>query len=71
MDWEFHTQLLSGGEELLIAEEENKQKEIRTRDLVFGLLDLSVALFFFVRERGIIFFVGEPPNGIANFPLRE
>ena len=33
---------------LTIAEEDQKEKETHLRDLVFGLLDLSVAIFFFV-----------------------
>ena len=41
-------ELLSGEEVLTIAEEDQKQKESHLRDLVFGLLDLSVAMFFFV-----------------------
>ena len=41
-------ELLSGEEVLTIAEEEQRQKESHLRDLVFGLLDLSVAMFFFV-----------------------
>ena len=41
-------ELLSGEEVLTIAEEDQKQKESILRDMVFGLLDLSVALFFFV-----------------------
>ena len=41
-------ELLSGEEVLTIAEENQKQKESHLRDLVFGLLDLSVAMFFFV-----------------------
>ena len=40
-------ELLSGEELLTIAEEDNKQKETRFRDLVFGLLDCSIAMFFF------------------------
>lgn len=39
-------ELLSGEEILTIAETDNKQKQTRARDLVFGLLDLSVLLFF-------------------------
>lgn len=39
-------ELLSGEEVLSIAEEERRQKETRVRDLVFGLLDCSVAMFF-------------------------
>ena len=48
-------ELLSGDELLSIAEEEGRQKENRVRDLVFGLLDCSVAMLFFLPlfgERG-------------------
>ena len=41
-------ELLSGEEVLTIAQEDQKQKESQLRDLVFGLLDLSVIIFFFV-----------------------
>ena len=41
-------ELLSGDELLTLAEEDNKQKETRTRTLIFGLLDLSVAMFLFL-----------------------
>lgn len=41
-------ELLSGDELLTIAEEDSKQKENRLRDLVFGLLDCSAAMFFFL-----------------------
>ena len=41
-------ELLSGDEVLTIAEEDRKQKETHFRDLVFGLLDCSVAMFFFL-----------------------
>lgn len=41
-------ELLSGDELLSIAEEEGRQKENRVRDLVFGLLDCSVAMLFFL-----------------------
>ncbi len=41
-------QLLSGEEVLTIAQEDHKQKTSHLRDLVFGLLDLSVILFFFL-----------------------
>ena len=41
-------ELLSGEELLTIAQDESKQKENHFRDLVFGLLDISVALFFFM-----------------------
>ena len=48
-------ELLSGSELLNIAENDNKQKQNRFRDVVFGLLDVSAVLFFFVpffAERG-------------------
>ena len=41
-------ELLSGEEILTIAEEDRIQKEAHLRDMVFGLLDLSVAMAFFV-----------------------
>ncbi len=41
-------ELLSGDELLTIAEEDTKQKEKHLRDLVFGLLDCSIAMFFFL-----------------------
>ena len=41
-------ELLSGDELLTIAEEDTKQRETLFRDLVFGLLDLSKAMFFFL-----------------------
>lgn len=41
-------ELLSGDEILILAEEDNKQKEKHFRDLVFGLLDCSIAMFFFL-----------------------
>ena len=41
-------ELLSGEEVLTIAEEDQKQKESILRDMVFGLLDLSIAMFFFI-----------------------
>lgn len=41
-------ELLSGEELLNIAEEDHKQKERHFRDLVFGLLDSSIAIFFFL-----------------------
>ncbi len=40
--------LLSGDELLTLAEEDTKQKEKHFRDLVFGLLDCSMAMFFFL-----------------------
>jgi len=41
-------ELLSGDELLTIAEEDTKQKERHYFDLVFGLLDCSIAMFFFL-----------------------
>ena len=41
-------ELLSGQEVLTIAEEDQKHKEAALRDMVFGLLDLSTAMVFFV-----------------------
>jgi len=46
--WVTIDELLSGQQVLTIAEEENKQKERHFRDLVFALLDLSCAMFFFL-----------------------
>ena len=40
--------LLSGAEALNIAEEDTKQKQKHLQDLVFGLLDVSILLFFFL-----------------------
>ena len=41
-------ELLSGDELLTIAEEDHKKKEKHIRDMVFGLLDMSTAMFFFL-----------------------
>ena len=41
-------ELLSSEEVLTIAEEENLEKQMRFRDLLFGLLDLGSVLFFFL-----------------------
>ena len=41
-------ELLSSEEVLTIAEEDGKQKERHTRDLIFGLLDFSAVLFLFL-----------------------
>ena len=51
-------ELLSGDELLIIAEEDTKQKEKHICDLVFGLLDCSAAMFFFLP------FFGQKENGI-------
>ncbi|MBR5473464.1 MAG: helix-turn-helix transcriptional regulator [Clostridia bacterium] len=41
-------ELLSGEQLLCLAEEDNKQKQKHFRDVVFGLLDISVLLFLFL-----------------------
>lgn len=41
-------ELLSGEEVLTIAEEDQKKKETRLRDKVYGLMDLSAVMFLFV-----------------------
>ena len=51
-------ELLSSDEVLSIAEEDNKQKETHLRSLVFGLLDISVLMFFFLP------FFGQKANGV-------
>ena len=51
-------ELLSSGEVLTLAEEDHRQKETRFRDLVFGLLDCSMALLLFLP------FFGEKADGI-------
>ena len=38
--------LLSSEELLVIAEDDHKQKEMRIRDMIYGLLDCSMALLF-------------------------
>lgn len=40
--------LLSGEEALTLAEEDNRRRQLRFRDLVFGLLDCGAAMFFFL-----------------------
>lgn len=51
-------ELLSCDELLTIAEKDTEQKENHIRDLVFGLLDISVAVFFFLP------LFGQKVNGI-------
>ena len=41
-------ELLSGDELLVLAEEDTRQREKSIRDLVFGLLDCSAVLFYFL-----------------------
>ena len=52
-------QLLTGEEILTIADEESRQKEANMRDLVCGLLDCSLLLFFFLP------FFGQRSNAAA------
>ena len=52
-------ELLSSNEVLSIAEEDNRQKEKHSRSLVFGLLDISILMFFFLP------FFGQKANGIV------
>ncbi len=62
-------ELLSGDELLTIAEEDTKQKEKHFRDLVYGLLDCSIAMFFFLP------FFGQKVDGmlqeVSIFSLNE
>ena len=51
-------EILSSGEVLNIAEEDNKQKEKHLKSLVFGLLDISALMFFFLP------FFGQKANGV-------
>lgn len=46
-------EMLSGDELLTVAEEDSQQKTQQQRDLVFGLLDLSVLMFFFLPFFGL------------------
>lgn len=41
-------ELLSGDEVLTVAEEDSKEKDSHVRDLVFGMLDISAIIFFFL-----------------------
>ena len=41
-------ELLSSGEVLTLAEEDNKRKEKHFRDLIYGLLDLGMAMLLFL-----------------------
>ena len=52
-------ELLSSDEVINLAEKENKQKENHLRSLVFGILDISVMMFFFLP------FFGQKSNGIV------
>lgn len=51
-------ELLSGDELVALAEEDQREKETRTKALVFGLLDCGVLLLFFLP------FFAQTPNGV-------
>ena len=51
-------ELLSGDELLTLAEQDTKQKQQHIHDLVFGLLDCAVAMFFFLP------FFGQKADGV-------
>ena len=51
-------ELLSGDELLTIAEEDSREKKTHFCDLIFGLLDCSIAMFFFLP------FFGQNADGI-------
>ena len=53
--------LLSSEEFLVIAEDEQRQLEVHSRDMIYGLLDCSMALLFFLP------FWGQKTNGITEF----
>ena len=58
-------ELLSGDELLTLAQEDRRQSQSQTRDLVFGLLDLSAAMFLFLP------FFAQKPGGMiqeVSFP---
>ena len=62
-------ELLSTDEVLTIAEKDNKQKEKHLKSLVFGLLDISILMFFFLP------FFGQKADGVLQevslFSLNE
>ena len=51
-------ELLSSEELLIIAEDDHKQKEMHIRDMMYGLLDCSMALLF------LLPFFGQKVNGV-------
>lgn len=57
-------ELLSSEEVLTIAEEENTEKQMYFRDLLFGLLDLGSVMFFFLPLFG-----QKTDGGIQQLPL--
>ena len=80
-------ELLSGEEILKIADEDNKQKEKHTSDLVFGLLDCSLIMFLFlpffgqkgdeiIKEVSLLSLTGTPqyikiPTGVLLLALQN
>ena len=50
--------LLSSEELLVIAEDDHKQKEMHSRDMIYGLLDCSMSLLF------LLPFFGQKVNGV-------
>jgi len=57
-------ELLSGEEVLNIAEKDSREKEMNSRDTVFGMLDLSTVLFFFLP-----FFAQKTEGSVRSVPL--
>ena len=57
-------ELISTDEVLTIAEEDNKRKETHIRDLVYGLLDLSISMLLFLP-----FFSGKAEGAIYGVSL--
>ena len=62
-------QLLSGEEVLTIAQEDQKQKHSHFRDLVFGMLDMSLVMFLFLPFFGQR--VGDTVQEVSAFALTE
>ncbi len=56
--------LISTDEVLTIAEEENKQKENRFRDMIFGLLDIGMSMLLFLP-----FFAQKSENAVYSVSL--
>ena len=61
--------LISSGEILTVAEEDHKLKQAHFRSLVFGLLDISVLLFFFLPFFGQA--VGEQVSAVSLLALTD
>lgn len=57
-------ELLSTDEMLTIAEEDNKRKEKRFRDLIYGLLDICIAMLLFLP-----FFSNKTDGGVQSASL--